>query len=171
VRQVSESLSQEDIRSAFAVLCNVLDRASSLYREQCTALLNAATPSKFLEIVDLRRLPLTLVPVCPSFAALTALLQQPDEALTFVATTFKLTDYETNAKNAILVDFYLWILIFCKEHGFNEEKTSAALTIVRLTHEFALTGGKTVQETFAEFKRLVLKHSLAGAAADRLLPI
>ena len=96
-------------------------------------------------------------------------MQQPDEALTFVATTFKLTDYETNAKNAILVDFYLWILIFCKEHGFNEEKTSATLTIVRLTHEFALTGGKTVQDTFAEFKRLVLKHSLAGAAADRCI--
>jgi hypothetical protein len=54
---------------------------------------------------------------------------QPDAALTFIATKFGLTNYETNAKNAILVDFYLWILMFCKEHGLNEEKTSAAFTI------------------------------------------
>lgn len=88
--------------------------------------------------------------------------KQPEAALSFVATKFALTDYETNAKNAILVDFYLWILMFCKEHGFNEEKSSAAFTIVLRTHEFAMSGSKPVQETFAEFKRLVLMHSLAG---------
>ena len=87
---------------------------------------------------------------------------QPDAALAFVAGKFGLADYETNAKSAILVDFYLWILMFCKERGFTEEKTSAAFTIVRLTHEFALDGIKTVQEAFGEFKRLVLKHSLVG---------
>ena len=87
---------------------------------------------------------------------------QPDAALAFVAGKFGLADYETNAKSAILVDFYLWILMFCKERGFTEEKTSAAFTIVRLTHEFAVDGIKTVQDAFGEFKRLVLKHSLVG---------
>ena len=87
---------------------------------------------------------------------------QPDAALAFVAGKFGLADYETNAKSAILVDFCLWILMFCKERGFTEEKTSAAFTIVRLTHEFALDGMKTVQDAFGEFKRLVLKHSLVG---------
>lgn len=33
---------------------------------------------------------------------------------------------------------------------------------MRLTHEFALDGIKTVQDAFGEFKRLVLKHSLVG---------
>ena len=98
----------------------------------------------------------------PRFCLCFLLFLQPDAALTFVATKFSLTDYETNAKNAILVDFYLWILMFCKERGFNEEKTSAAFTIVKLTHEFAMKGGKTVQDSFAEYKRLVLNHSLAG---------
>ena len=90
---------------------------------------------------------------------------QPEAALAFVAKAFLLTDYETNAKNAILVDFYLWILMFCKEHGFSAEKTSAAFTIVRQTHEFATApGGKTVQEAFGEYKRLIIKHSLTGVA-------
>jgi len=55
--------------------------------------------------------------------------RQPDAALAFIANKFSLSDYETNAKNAILVDFYLWTLMFCKEHGLNEEKTSAVFTI------------------------------------------
>jgi hypothetical protein len=89
-------------------------------------------------------------------------IDKPQDALQFVATKFALTDYETNAKNAILVDFYLSILVFCKERGFSEEKASAAFTIVRMTREFAVKDGKPVQETFAEFKGLVLKHSLSG---------
>jgi hypothetical protein len=90
---------------------------------------------------------------------------QPEAALAFVAKTFSLTDYETNAKNAILVDFYLWILMFCKELGFSSEKTSAAFSIVRQTHEFATApGGKTVQETFEEYKRLIIKHSLTDVS-------
>ena len=40
---------------------------------------------------------------------------------------------------------------------------------VRLTHEFAMTGGKTVQDAFGEFKRLVLKHSLAGVQDSLVL--
>jgi hypothetical protein len=90
--------------------------------------------------------------------------RQPEAALAFVAAKFSLTDYETNAKNAILLDFYLWILMFCKEHGFNEEKTSAAFTIVRMTHEFAMAGGPAVQDAFAEYRRLIIKHSLTGVA-------
>ena len=90
--------------------------------------------------------------------------RQPDAALAFVANNFSLTDYETNARNAILLDFYLWILMFCKERGFNEEKTSSAFTIVRLTHEFAMNGERTVQDAFAEYKRLIIKHSLNGVA-------
>lgn len=90
--------------------------------------------------------------------------RQPEAVLAFVANKFSLTDYETNARNAILLDFYLWILMFCKERGFNEEKTSSAFTIVRLTHEFAMKGERTVQDAFAEYKRLIIKHSLSGVA-------
>eukprot|EP00288_Rhodomonas_lens_P003432 CAMPEP_0177729346 /NCGR_PEP_ID=MMETSP0484_2-20121128/21380_1 /TAXON_ID=354590 /ORGANISM="Rhodomonas lens, Strain RHODO" /LENGTH=211 /DNA_ID=CAMNT_0019242209 /DNA_START=1 /DNA_END=632 /DNA_ORIENTATION=+ len=112
------------------------------------------------------------VPVPPSLAwtdltlsEIRAFMQKktPEESLTYIAEKFQLTDYESNAQSSIMVDFYLWILTFTKESGFNEEKASAAFTIIKRTHEFAMSdGGKQIQETFEVFRRMVLRHALTG---------
>mmetsp|Transcript_43279 Transcript_43279/g.67793 ORF Transcript_43279/g.67793 Transcript_43279/m.67793 type:complete len:171 (-) Transcript_43279:444-956(-) len=87
----------------------------------------------------------------------------PEDSLEFIAKKFELSDYETNARSTITVDLYLWILSFARDAGFNEEKTSAAFTILKQTHEYATAGeGRKVEETFKEFKKLVLQHSLTG---------
>jgi len=56
----------------------------------------------------------------------------------WIAGKFELADYETNARSAQLVDFYLWILSFAKDSGFNEEKTSATFTIIKNLHSFSV---------------------------------
>ena len=88
-------------------------------------------------------------------------LQTPNEYLKFISTKFGLQDYEMNARSAITIDFYLETLAFSKEHGLNAEQTSTFFTIMKLTHEFALSN-KSLVETYDYFKKLVLKHSLSG---------
>ena len=73
----------------------------------------------------------------------------------------KLTDMNTNAKSAVMVDLYLWVLEFAKGAGLSEEKTSIFFTILKMTHEYAV-GGKQMEESFEYCKRLLLIHSIKG---------
>ena len=88
-------------------------------------------------------------------------LQTPSDCLNFISTKFGLQDYEMNARSAITIDLDLEILSFSKDGGLNAEQTSTLFTIMIKTHEFALQGN-SLTETFDYFKKLVLRHSLAG---------
>lgn len=73
----------------------------------------------------------------------------------------KLTDMNTNAQSAVMVDLYLWVLEFAKGAGLSEEKMSIFFTILKMTHEFAIRGMQ-MEESFEFCKRLLLIHSIKG---------
>uniref|UniRef100_UPI00398F2C5D cilia- and flagella-associated protein 119-like n=1 Tax=Pristiophorus japonicus TaxID=55135 RepID=UPI00398F2C5D len=67
----------------------------------------------------------------------------------------------TEPHEAILLDLYVYTLLFAKAHGFNKEQTSAFFSIVKRLHR-ACTGTSlgNVQECFQYTTELVLCHSV-----------
>lgn len=48
---------------------------------------------------------------------------------------FQLQDFDSNPRDAILLDLYFYTIRFCRKHNFNQEQTSAFFSIVKDTHE------------------------------------
>ena len=73
---------------------------------------------------------------------------------------FKLFDADENTRSAILVDLYFNTLAYATKSGFNTEKSSTLLAIVKAVHEKATRELQTIGNSFEFFKLLMLQSSV-----------
>lgn len=80
--------------------------------------------------------------------------------------------YSDDPWTCILVDFMYYNLMFCEEHGFLPEQTSAFFSIMKAVFEHTFqrcdTGNKvlSMQESYGHFKRLVRRYRHARFKVD-----
>ena len=77
-----------------------------------------------------------------------------------IAALFKLFDADENTRSAILVDLYFNTLAYATKSGFNTEKSSTLLAIVKAVHEKATRELQTIGNSFEFFKLLMLQSSV-----------
>ena len=73
---------------------------------------------------------------------------------------FKLFDADENTRSAILIDLYFNTLAYATKSGFNTEKSSTWLAIVKAVHEKATGELQTIGNSFEFFKLLMLQSSV-----------
>ncbi|XP_039620993.1 coiled-coil domain-containing protein 189 isoform X2 [Polypterus senegalus] len=67
----------------------------------------------------------------------------------------------SNPRDGILLDLYVYNVLFCRDHHFNKEQTSAFFSIVKLVHEACMeTPLGNVSQCFELLRELVLCHSV-----------
>ena len=77
-----------------------------------------------------------------------------------IAALFKLFDADENTRSAILIDLYFNTLAYATKSGFNTEKSSTWLAIVKAVHEKATGELQTIGNSFEFFKLLMLQSSV-----------
>ncbi|KAJ6653424.1 hypothetical protein lerEdw1_009325 [Lerista edwardsae] len=84
-----------------------------------------------------------------------------DDLKSLLASLFQLEDFESNPRDAVLLDLYLYSILFSREQGFNREQTSAFFSIVKDVHEACIeTPLPNVEECYSYFSELVFCHSI-----------
>ena len=64
-------------------------------------------------------------------------------------------------QSLIALDMFTYGVLFCKKRGFSPEQLSAFFTILRSVHAMCIsTPFDNLQETFAYFRELLLRHSV-----------
>ena len=87
---------------------------------------------------------------------------------------FKLFDADENTRSAILIDLYFNTLAYATKSGFNTEKSSTWLAIVKAVHEKATGELQTIGNSFEFFKLpdesalVELSCNCKGCCADEL---
>lgn len=79
-----------------------------------------------------------------------------------------LEDYERNEVHGALLDLLLHALVFGERMRLSAEQTSALYGIVKSTHA-TMANDATLEETFAQFKSLVVMHSVDRPPESMLL--
>mmetsp|Transcript_22164 Transcript_22164/g.28911 ORF Transcript_22164/g.28911 Transcript_22164/m.28911 type:complete len:162 (-) Transcript_22164:281-766(-) len=81
----------------------------------------------------------------------------------------KIRHYHDNPRSTILVDFCLYNLIFCDEHGFSVPKKSAFFSIMKSVFEYSFSGERIkMEESLNFFKKNVMTHCVEAPAAGRV---
>lgn len=86
--------------------------------------------------------------------------ETPQHLKLFLEKKFNL-EVNTNLRHKILLDLYYYVLVFAKEHDFNEEKTSALFSILKKTQETTIeTPYGNMEEVFNFFKDSLACHTV-----------
>ena len=96
----------------------------------------------------------------------------PNDKVALLTDAMGVRHYGDNPRSAILVDFYLYNLVFCDEHGFSFAKKSAFFSIMKLVFAHAFEQESPVapvsrEDSLAFFKGRVLAHSVEAPAEGR----
>jgi len=79
----------------------------------------------------------------------------------FLQKKFKFEENGVVLKDKILIDLYYYTYIFCRDHKFMSEQTSAFFSIVKRTHEKVIeTPYGNVEDAFSFFQDSLLCHSV-----------
>jgi len=95
----------------------------------------------------------------------------PNNKLQLIMEAVGVKHYNDNARSSIMVDFYLYNIIFCDENGFSTAKKSAFFSIMKLVFAHAFDSA-SVDEVTSEaslefFKQRVLAHSVEAPEEGR----
>jgi hypothetical protein len=93
----------------------------------------------------------------------------PADKISLLAKAVEVRHYADNPRSAVLVDFFLYNLMFCEENGFSRLKKSAFFSIMKEVFAHGFEGPAPVPpgESLEFFKRSVLAHSVEAPAEGR----
>jgi hypothetical protein len=93
----------------------------------------------------------------------------PGQKIKLITEAVGVRHYADNARSAIMVDFYLYNIVFCDESGFSTAKKSAFFSIMKLVfaHAFDAVDEVTTDASLEFFKQRVLAHAVESPAEGR----
>ncbi|KAI8513162.1 hypothetical protein Bbelb_098010 [Branchiostoma belcheri] len=82
-----------------------------------------------------------------------------DDLRSILGQIFGMSDHRDNLKNGVLMDLFVYTILYARRQNFNKEQTSAFFSIVKRTHGVCVeTPFGNVQECYNYFTELLLCH-------------
>ncbi|XP_066268746.1 cilia- and flagella-associated protein 119-like isoform X3 [Branchiostoma lanceolatum] len=83
----------------------------------------------------------------------------PDDLRSILGQIFGMSDHRENLKDGVLMDLFVYTVLYARAQGFTKEQTSAFFSIVKRTHGVCVeTPFGNVQECYNYFTELLLCH-------------
>ncbi|CAH1233916.1 C8orf74 [Branchiostoma lanceolatum] len=83
----------------------------------------------------------------------------PDDLRSILGQIFGMSDHRENLKHGVLMDLFVYTVLYARAQGFTKEQTSAFFSIVKRTHGVCVeTPFGNVQECYNYFTELLLCH-------------